>query len=177
MDVPSRIWNNLVQHENRDADPEAYKSSAGYLFSPYDGARSISEIVVGGLLDPERLARMDSIHHFNSASPSAEEAISTLVKEVFATSVESRPASTESLSSVVQNDVADRLMILALDDNATPEIRSEAWAGVNGIYARAKLRSGAAASEITRRIEAFRRDPKQNVPKLKPSGAPPGPPI
>src|SRR5215469_2137851 len=55
MEIPSRIWNDLVQHENRDLDPESYKSSAGYLFNPYDGARSIAEIVLGGLLDPERL--------------------------------------------------------------------------------------------------------------------------
>src|SRR6202030_3006195 len=99
------IWNDLVQHENRDLDPEAYKSSAGYLFSPYDGARSIAEIVFGGLLDPERLARADSIHHFNQASPSAEEIISTLVKNIFvaapAGTQNSQPKSTD-LSDVVQ---------------------------------------------------------------------------
>ena len=180
MEIPSRIWNFVVQHENRDVDPEAYKSSAGYLFSPYDGARSIAEVVFGGLLDPERLARMDSIHHFNNASPSADEVISTLVKNTFVAG----PAGTKSpqpkssdLSDVVQNELADRLMILAADDNATPEVRAEAWTGVNGIYAREKARSNETAGNIARRIEAFTRDPKQNVPKLRPSGAPPGPPI
>jgi len=180
MEVPSRIWNDLLQHENRGPDPEAYKSSAGYLFSPYDGARSIAEIVFGGLLDPERLARADSIHHFNQAAPSAEEIISTLVKNVFvaapAGTQNSEPKSTD-LSDVVQNELADRLMILAVDDNATPEVRAEAWAGVNGIYTREKAHGSGTAVNMARRIEAFTRDPKQNVPKLKPSGAPPGPPI
>jgi hypothetical protein len=35
----------------------------------------------------------------------------------------------------------------------------------------------AIAANIARRIEAFMRDPKANVPKLKNSGAPAGPPI
>ena len=176
MEVPSRIWNNLVQHENRDLDPESYKSSAGYLFSPYDGARSVAEIVFGGLLDPERLARADSIHHFDNASPSSEEVISSLVKNTFPAT----PAVTEKsidLSDVVQNQLADQLMILAADENATPEVRDQAWAGVSGIYTAVKASRSGASVNIARRIEAFMRDPKQNVPKLKPSGAPPGPPI
>ena len=176
MEVPSRIWNSLVQHENRDLDPEAYKSSAGYLFSPYDGARSIAEIVFGGLLDPERLARADSIHHFDSASPSAEEVISALVKSTFPAA--GAPAGKPNdLTDVVQDQLADQLMILAADENATPEVRSEAWSGVSNVYAAAKANRSGVSGNMARRIEAFMRDPRQNVPKLKPSGAPPGPPI
>jgi len=179
MEVPVRIWNTLVQHENEGVDPEAYKSTAGYLFSPYDGVRSIVEIVFGGVLDPERLARADAIHHFENAEPSSEELISTLVKGTFgATAIAASAAQKENdLSAVVEDELADRLMILAVDDNATPEVRSQAWTGVNAIYARVKAGRGATASGIARRIEAFMRDPKQNTPKLKPSGAPAGPPI
>jgi len=162
-----------VQHENTGVDPEAYKSSAGYLFSPYDGVRSIAEIVFGGLLDPERLARMDSIHHFDSASPSASEVISALVKNAFTATV----AAHADLSDVLQNALADRLMILAVDDNATAEVRAEAWSGVNAVSTHVKGSQSGNAAAIERRIEAFIRDPKQNVPKLKPSGAPAGPPI
>lgn len=177
MEVPPRIWTDLVQHENQGADPEAYKSSAGYLFNPYDGARSIAEIVFGGLLEPERLARMDSIHHFDNSSPSAEEVISTLVKSTFAGSAATATpqAKTSDLAGVVRNELADRLMILAADENATEEVRSEAWSGVSNVYAQVK--NNRAAADISRRIEAFMRDPKQNVPKLKLSGAPVGPPI
>ena len=181
LEIPSRIWSDLVQHENQGLDPEAYKSSAGYLFSPYDGARSIAEIVFGGLLDPERLARMDSIHHYDNASPSAEEVISTLVKSIFA--VRSGQSATvlhvnsTELSEVVQNELADRLMILAADENATAEVRSHGWTGVNSVYVQLKTSHGGTAATLSRRIEAFIRDPKQNVPKLKPSGAPVGPPI
>lgn len=173
MEVPSRIWNSLVQHENTEPDPEAYKSSAGYLFSPYDGARSIAEIVYTGLLDPERLARMDSIHHFDSASPSANDVISALVKNAFTPGTATHP----DFSDVIQNELADRLMILAADDNATDEVRTEAWTGVDSVFARVKATHNGNGAAIAHRIEAFIRDPKQNVPKLKPSGAPAGPPI
>jgi hypothetical protein len=173
MEMPSRIWNNLVQHENRDLDPEAYKSSAGYLFSPFDGAQSIAEIVIGGLLDPERLARADSIHHFDNASPSANEVISSLIRSIFV-----RPttggANSLQLSEVVQSQLADQLMILSMDENATAEVRSEAWSGVSEIANAAK---NAGDVVLNARIERFMRDPKQNVPKLRPSGAPPGPPV
>ena len=182
LEIPKRLWNDLVQYENDGNDPEAYKSSAGYLFSPYDGARSIAEIIFGGLLDAERLARMDSIHHFVSISPSSEEVLSTLVSSTFSSpasasrGIASRDASNE-LSDVVQNELADRLMILAVNEDATTEVRSHAWAAVRKIYASAKSTRAVTSSDIARRIEAFMRDPKQNVPKLRPSGAPAGPPI
>jgi hypothetical protein len=118
---------------------------------------------------------MDSIHHFDTASPAADEVVSMLVKSTFASTA--TPPKSSDLADVVQNELADRLMILAADDNATPEVRSEAWTGVNSIYSQTKTSQNGSARNISRRIEAFMRDPKQNVPKLKPSGAPAGPPI
>jgi len=176
IEIPSRIWNDLVQHENRDLDPESYKSSAGYLFSPYDGARSIAEIVLGGLLDPERLARMDSIYHFDNSSPSAREVISSLVKGIFVPQT-TKPEELKfnALAYVVQNQLADQLMILSMDENATPEVRSEASAGVSEVASAARGVVGNV--NLAARVELFMRDPKQNVPKLKSSGAPAGPPI
>jgi hypothetical protein len=168
LEVPTKLWSSLIQYENHGLDAESYRSSAGYLFSPYDGARSVAEIVFGALLDAQRLARMDTIHHYNAASPDAAEAINAGIKAAFAT--EATKAS--DLQAVVQNELADRLMVLAADENARPEVRDEAWAGVSAVYDRLK-RGGA----LSRRIEAFMRDPKSNTPKLKPSGAPAGPPI
>jgi hypothetical protein len=89
------------------------------------------------------------------------------------------PDSNNDLSGIVQNELADRLMILAADDNATPEVRAEAWSAVASVYnqVHGKSSGNAMTANIARTIEAFMRDPKQNVPKLKNSGAPAGPPI
>ena len=119
----------------------------------------------------------DSIHHFDSAAPASAEVISALVKNAFGVGAVSSQPKASDLSDVVENELADRLMILAADDSATAEVRSQAWVGVNGIYAQVKTSRRPAASNIARQIEAFIRDPKQNVPKLRPSTAPPGPPI
>jgi hypothetical protein len=179
LEVPPAIWHNLIQHENQGLDPESYHSSAEYLFSPYDGARSIAETVLDPLLDATRLERMDTIHHFEASSPSSHEVISLLVQNVFgaATASDAR----RDVAEVVQDSLADKLMILAADESAPPEVRSEAWAGVNRIYARLHgappLGRSAISMEIERKIAAFQRDPKQNVPKIQPSGAPAGPPI
>jgi hypothetical protein len=179
LDLPPALWHDLVQHDNDDLDPESYRSSAEYLFSPYDGARSVAETVLDPLLEAARLERLDSIHHFETASPSSHEVISLLVENVFGGA--QAPGSRRDLADVVRDQLADRLMMLAVDENAPPEIRSEAWSGVNEIYTR--LHGAAAAGrsstsiEIERKIAAFRRDPKQNVPRTSPSGAPAGPPI
>jgi hypothetical protein len=173
LEVPAQIWHSLVQYENRGVDPEAYKSSAGYLFSPYDGARSIAEVVLDGLIDAGRLERLESIHHFEPTSPSTHDVLSIMIQSVFA------PNSNNDLSGIVQNELADRLMILAADDSATPEVRAEAWSAVTTLYNQVHGKPGASpmTANIARKIEAFIRDPKQNVPKLKNSGAPAGPPI
>ena len=180
LEIPANIWHSLIQHENDDDNPESYRSSAGYLFSPYDGARSVAETVLEPLLDVSRLDRLNSIHHFETSAPSSHEVISLLVGNVFANSAATAGDPKSDFVDVVQDELANRLMILAADENAPPEVRSEAWAGVNLIYAR--LHEGAAGRSMTsrdieRKIDAFKRDPKQNVPKIRPSGAPAGPPI
>ncbi|HEX7961958.1 MAG TPA: zinc-dependent metalloprotease, partial [Terriglobales bacterium] len=153
LEVPAKIWRSLVQYENHGVDPEAFKSSAGYLFSPYDGARSIAETILDPLIDPVRLARLESIHHFEPAAPSAHDVLSAMIQGVFA------PGPNNDLSGIVQNELADRLMILAADDNATPEVRAESWSAVSSVYGQVhgKAGSSAVAANIARKIEAFMR--------------------
>ncbi|HXA86138.1 MAG TPA: zinc-dependent metalloprotease, partial [Candidatus Dormibacteraeota bacterium] len=189
LEIPANLWSNLVQYDNRGLDPESYRSSAGYVFSPYDAARSVAEAVFDPLINAQRFARLDAIHHFQPSAPSTQEVINLLVQNIFginASSLSVRGSastrlSANELSSVVQDELADRLMDLAVDDNATPEVKAEAWAGVSSIYARVRLSRAtsrnAARANLERKIEAFIRDPKQNAPKTKPSGAPAGPPI
>lgn len=185
LEIPANLWSNLVQYDNRGLDPESYRSSAGYVFSPYDAARSVAEAVFDPLINAQRFARLDAIHHFQPSAPSTQEVINLLVQNIFGINTPAGSASAKlsanELSSVVQGELADRLMGLAVDDNATPEVRAEAWAGVSSIYARIRLaratNHSAARANLERKIEAFIRDPKQNAPKIRPSGAPAGPPI
>ena len=83
LNVPPEIWKALAPLENRDSDPERFTSSAGYLFSPQDGARAVSEIVVGGLLDPRRMQRLAVISQQDAKVPSPGSVVSALVTTAF----------------------------------------------------------------------------------------------
>jgi len=78
----------------------------------------------------------------------------------------------------VQTQIAERLMVLAGNSDATAEIRAAALTGVRktqdtigNIGARTP-----AFQQIDHEITQFLQNPEQNTPKIKPS-APPGPPV
>jgi hypothetical protein len=91
LNVPPEVWNALAPQENRDSDAERFASSAGYLFSPQDGARAVAEIVVGGLLDPKRLQRLAVIAEQDSRFPSPASVVSALVTAAFSDAAKTAP--------------------------------------------------------------------------------------
>ena len=172
--VAPGLWKALAPSSSR-RDPEAFRSSAGYLFSPQDGARAVCEIVVGGLLDRTRMQRLASIRAEDAGALGPNDVVSALVSAAFPKAAAPDPA---GLSSVVQSQVAERLMILAADEDATPEVQAIAMAGVHAaLDALGGAGANAAGDALRDEIQRFLRDPKNNVPKLKPSGAPAGPPV
>jgi hypothetical protein len=177
LNVSGEIWKALAPPENRDSDPEQFTSSAGYLFSPQDGARAVAEIVVGGLLNPQRMQRLAVISQQEGQAPSPANVISALVSAAFSDSAKN-PAERD-LAGVVQTEVADRLMILAANSDATAEVRASALAGVREVQSAAKKKTarGPVLEQIDHEIILFLQNPEQNTPKVKSSGAPAGPPV
>lgn len=167
---PPNLWQYLAPPSTRN--PEAFRSSAGYVFAQEDGAREISSIVAGGLLDPERVQRADVIHQHDEQSPSANDIVSALVKTAVAA-----PANRDPLHEVVEADVAERLMILSQNDEVSAVVRAVALSGLQGIRKSLNAFSSVFNAGLSHEIDLFLRDPKNNTPKLKPSGAPPGPPV
>jgi hypothetical protein len=186
--IPPALWRQLAPPDGRD--PEAFASSAGYLFSPNDAARAVAEIVVQGLLDPERLERIETIAAETAPNGSGQatanraltgdELIGTLIQATIA-QPQNDVASAE-LHDAVADEVIRRLMTLAVDPQAPPEVQALGWRGLDlGEAAiRAQLSNRAEAPGMSRllgEIGVFRRDPHHNVPTIKPAGAPPGPPV
>ncbi|MGH9524114.1 MAG: zinc-dependent metalloprotease [Terriglobales bacterium] len=165
---PPNLWQYLAPPSQRD--PEAFRSSAGYVFAEEDGAREISSVVAGGLLDPERLQRADVLHQHDAQSPSAKDIVDALVKTATADSA-------NPVHQAVEADIAERLMILSQNETATLAVRAVALAGVEGIEKSLNPMDSTFKFGLSREIDLFLRDPKNNTPKLKPSGAPPGPPV
>jgi Met-zincin/Domain of unknown function (DUF5117) len=162
---PPGLWEYLAPAESRD--PERFRSSAGYVFAQEDGAREICAVVVGGLLDPERLQRANVLHQHDAQAPDANEIIDTLLKTAL------HANTTDPLHGVVTSEVVERTIILAADDRATPEVRDAAYRGIHAAMSSLNRNENL---RLFQEIELFLRDPK-NVPKLRPSGAPPGPPV
>jgi hypothetical protein len=177
LNVSAELWKALAPVENRDPDPERFTSSAGYLFSPQDGARAVAEIVVGGLLDPKRMQRLAVISREDAQAPSPGSVVSALLAEVFSNRT-GTPAE-QDLAGVVQSQVAERLMILAANSEATPEVRAIALAGVHEVQN--ALKTSTARSDMREQLDheitLFLQNPLQNTPKLGPPGAPAGPPV
>jgi hypothetical protein len=177
LNVSPEVWKALAPTENRDADAERFASSAAYLFSPQDGARAVAEIVVGGLLDPRRMQRLAVISGQDSRFPAPGSVVSALVAAAFSGAAKT-PAERD-LAGVVQTGVAEQLMVLAANSDATPEVRAAALAGVREVQGAVKKNAarGPVMEQIDHEIMLFLQNPEQNTPKLKPSGAPPGPPV
>jgi hypothetical protein len=174
LDVfPPELWRQLAPADNGERDPERFRSSAGYVWSPADGARAVAEIVAGGLLDPERLERAAVIHRQDAQAPDAQDIVNALLRTAFAAA----PAH-DAMHAAVQAEIVERLMALAADERATAEVQSVAMAGV--LQAQKTIASTPADPGLTRlahEIQLFLRDPRNYTPKPRPSGAPPGPPV
>jgi hypothetical protein len=175
--IPGGVWRALAPLENRDPDPERFASSAGYLFSPQDGARAVAEIVAGGLLNPQRMQRLAVISRQDAQALSPGDVVSALVTAAF-----SDPAQTpmeRDLAGVVQTEVAERLMVLAANFEATPEVRAAALAGVREVQSTVKknMKRGPVIEQLDHEIVLYLQNPGQNTPKLKSSGTPAGPPV
>src|SRR5882724_134429 len=171
LEVPDKLWKQLAPVENSNADPERFTSTAGYLFSPQDGARAVADTVVGGLLNPLRLQRMLVLSHEDPQQPSPTFVISALVTTGFG-------SNSSDLSGVVQTEIAERLMVLAANSEATPEVQAAALAGVREVQGAIKTSAkNSTLQRLDREISLFLQNPGQNTPKVKPAGAPPGPPV
>jgi hypothetical protein len=177
LTIAPGLWNSLAPVENRDSDPERFASSAGYLFSPQDGARAVAEIVVGGLLDPQRMQRLAVISQQDSHALSPQAVVSALVNAGFRDA--SKTPAQQDQAAVVQTQIAERLMILSMNSDATPEVQALALAGVHDMQnALRKITTKTPTLDrLDQEITLFLHNPSQNTPKLKPSGAPAGPPV
>ncbi|MGZ4835526.1 MAG: hypothetical protein ACXVZZ_07805, partial [Terriglobales bacterium] len=130
----------------------------------------------GGLLDRARMQRLVTIKTENTSSLGPEEVINELIRASY--TAHPANATATGLAGVVQTEVAERLMILAADEQASGEVRALAMRGVRDIQ---KTIAGPERDPVRERlkteIQLFLQNPSQNVPKLKPSGAPTGPPV
>jgi hypothetical protein len=168
-DISRELWLLLAPTEDSSNDPERFRSAGGYLFAPADGARAIADIVYGGLLQPERLQRVRILSQDDPAALSPEVIIAESIKAAFA----------DGSNVAAQQVLADKLMTLAADANATAEIQALAWSGLDQFdVASAAVGQQTPVMRMLRdQIKLFRLDPQRNLPKRLGARPPAGPPV
>ncbi len=185
LTIPAPLWRALspLEEQNPVERVERFRSSSGYLFDAFDGAEAISGIVVNGLLNPQRLERLETIRAeaAGAGDLSAADVIQALLRQAFPAGAMSG-AQDRAMQSIVQTVTAEGVMNLAANPNAAPRVAAAAWAGVVKLQNDLNtllLRHPADATGLRLQAETarFMRNPRQFAPRLAPTPAPVGPPV
>lgn len=101
------------------------ESPAGSAFDPFAVARSFAQEVVDNLLHRERMARVVALNGQDSGLPSLDEVFGTLVSGTWG-AAGSRSGSEGLYRRAAERSVLDGLFTLAIDEQATSEVRDGA---------------------------------------------------
>ena len=148
------------------------------VFDELGAARTLAQMIVDGVLQPERAARMVQYAARTPDGFSLQEAIGALVKGTW----DAPPPPSGKLAAlqrVTQRAVADRLVLLAADKDASPEVRAIAEFELGRLRGVAESRMTAAGADDARAhwqaiATVFARyQSKGEVPVLTPALRPP----
>lgn len=160
---------------------ELFSSRTRPAFDELGAARTLSQMIVDAVLQRERAARLVMFASRGDNPLTLSETIDALTASWSARSGETRK--TAALRRVTQRAVADRMMLLAADTEASAEVRSLVELRMTGLRARARTlaQSGteldqahwtSIAADFTRWLE------RQQLPTPTPAmRAPPGDPF
>ncbi|HEX6973606.1 MAG TPA: zinc-dependent metalloprotease [Vicinamibacterales bacterium] len=145
-------------------------------FDPIGAATIAADLAISALLQPQRAARVFDHHGRNAASPGLEEVITALVR---ATWNGPKPADGygRAIQQAVQSLTITRLMDLAANPDASPQVRAEAAFGLRRIRIIANASPTAHAVNARDEIERFLNRPEIPNKRTDPLPTPAGEPI
>ena len=162
-------------------DSRALQSKAGPAFDQIGIARTLSAMVVRGILDPERAARVVAFADRDPEAPTLEEVIGRIVDRTWGAPP---PPESAALKRVVERVMLDELMRLASDADATIEARAGAEWGLRRIALVvedsqprspvAEAHYSLAAADINRFLERRDSATERSEPMTAPRGTPIG---
>jgi len=159
------------------APVELFGTRTRPTFDELGAARTLAQMVVDGILQRERAARLVQQSVYGDRPLTLAETIDALIDGTWGGAA---PASAKlsAVRRVTQRAVADRLLLLAADSNAAPEVRAMAEYKINELIPRARTQARAGSVEqrahyaslvtdLTRWIE------RRELPALSPALRPP----
>jgi uncharacterized protein DUF4953/uncharacterized protein DUF5117 len=152
---------------------ELFEKRTTPVFDPISAAMSSADITLGALLDPRRAARMDLFHAEDASNPDFNEVLGRLLDVV---------THSGSISRATCRLAATRLMDLANNRDADPQVRAEASEALRGLASRLAAPTTDLAEVAHRHalrddIQRFLERPDQPRTQPRPPEIPPGPPI
>ncbi len=154
LDVPDRVAAALVAApQGENSTRERFPSDAGDTFSPLTAARTLAGLIVAPLLDRERAARLTLDRE--PGAPTFDGVLRDLVAATWGGGPDASPR-LAALRRVSQRVVLDRMMDLAADDRASPEVRADATAALTDLRTRLAAGGGGEAAARAHRLLARR---------------------
>ncbi len=147
--IPDTVLTLFAPRLDAGSNVELIGQRTSPAFDELGAARTLAQMIVDGVLQRERAARMVQYAARGADGYSLQEAIRALVKGTWDAAV---PASGKlaAIQRVVQRAVADRLVVLAADKDASPDVRAIVEYEVNALLAAADSRAGADAPDAAR---------------------------
>ncbi|MEZ5397567.1 MAG: zinc-dependent metalloprotease [Bryobacterales bacterium] len=147
---------------------ETFESREGRMFDPLAAAAVAADVTLSAILGTDRAARLVDFHARDAEQPSLDEVIDALMRRLWSAEAPADPRE-QAVRREAGYVLLDRLMDLADDPAAPPEVRTIAEAGL------AKWESSYGEAWPT--VERFLRRPSREAARPRLLPAPPGSPI
>jgi hypothetical protein len=182
--IPERVLGLLPPRAfGQDFGPaELFPKRTGPVFDALGAASIAADLVLTEVLQHERAARLVELHARDSANPDFREVVSALLAATWEGS-EPREGYAAAVRRTVQSLTATRLMDLAGNPDASPQVRAVATDALRSLAERARTTAGASENEAAHRravveeIERFIARPAEQRRRTPPLPRPPGDPI
>ncbi len=149
---------------------ELFDKRTAPVFDPLSAAGIAADLTVSGLLQHERAGRLIAFHARNPQNPNFGDVLNQLLKKAW-----TRPADPygQQIARTTQWVIVSRLMDLASNADAMPQVRSTATMALRNIV----TATGASPDAMKDEIERFLRRPDPANKKTDPLATPAGDPI
>jgi hypothetical protein len=160
---------------------ELFAKRTDPAFDAVGAATIAADLAVSGLLEPHRAARLNQFHAFDRANPNFDEVVGALIARTW-----DAPAPQDTYHAAilraVQSLVVTRLIDLAGNADAAPQVRAVATDALRRLAAKLKTPGGDEGSAAHRQltsddIERFLARPAEPRKRTPPLPTPPGDPI
>lgn len=181
LELPQRVIDLIPPRGNVDvsSNTELFEHRTAPAFDPVSGATSAADITLAALLDARRAARLVQFHAEEAANPSLSEVVGAILSAATRRESGYRAAIVRATARLA----ATRLMDLASNADADPQVRAEAAEGLRRFASMLSDRGITDDAERAHRhalrddIDRFLTRPDQPRTQPKLPEVPPGPPI